>query len=215
MSQLVTITSVTANTPVDIYYCDSMSENCVYVSTVSTFPYTFEVFPPYDTENINLKIIDSQNCEVIETILISPTPTPTNTKTPTPTPSITPSITPTNTITPTITPTNTTTPTVTPTITSTPTPTPVVASHAVGSNLSVSSANTCNDTVTIVNYYTYISEANLTPVNGAIVYQTNVSGTLFNPFNGNDRYIKMGFGGNFYVIQINSVGVILNYSICV
>jgi hypothetical protein len=215
MSQLVTITSVTANTPVDIYYCDSMSENCVYVSTVSTFPYTFEVFPPYNTENINLKIIDSQNCEVIETILISPTPTPTNTKTPTPTPSITPSITPTNTITPTITPTNTTTPTVTPTITSTPTPTPVVVSHAVGSNLSVSSANTCNDTVTIVNYYTYISEANLTPVNGAIVYQTNVSGTLFNPFNGNDRYIKMGFGGNFYVIQINSVGVILNYSICV
>ena len=215
MSQLVTITSVTANTPVDIYYCDSMSANCVYVSTVSTFPYTFEVFPPYDTENINLKIIDSQNCEVIETILISPTPTPTNTETPTPTPSITPSITPTNTITPTITPTNTTTPTITPTITSTPTPTPVVASHAVGSNLSVSSANTCNDTVTIVNYYTYISEANLTPVNGAIVYQTNVGGTLFNPFNGNDRYIKMGFGGNFYVVQINSVGVILNYSICV
>ena len=215
MSQLVTITSVTANTPVDIYYCDSMSANCVYVSTVSTFPYTFEVFPPYDTENINLKIIDSQNCEVIETILISPTPTPTNTITPTPTPSITPSITPTNTITPTITPTNTTTPTITPTITSTPTPTPVVASHAVGSNLSVSSANTCNDTVTIVNYYTYISEANLTPVNGAIVYQTNAGGTLFNPFNGNDRYIKMGFGGNFYVVQINSVGVILNYSICV
>jgi hypothetical protein len=215
MSQLVTITSVTANTPVDIYYCDSMSENCVYVSTVSTFPYTFEVFPPYNTENINLKIIDSQNCEIIETILITPTQTPTNTKTPTPTPSITPSITPTNTITPTITPTNTTTPTVTPTITSTPTPTPVVVSHAVGSNLSVSSANTCSDTVTIVNYYTYISEANLTPVNGAIVYQTNVSGTLFNPFNGNDRYIKMGFGGNFYVIQINSVGVILNYSICV
>ena len=211
MSQLVTITSVTANTPVDIYYCDSMSENCVYVSTVSTFPYTFEVFPPYNTENINLKIIDSQNCEIIETILITPTQTPTNTQTPTPTPSITPSITPTNTITPTITPTNTTTPTVTPTITSTPTPTPVVVSHAVGSNLSVSSANTCNDTVTIVNYYTYISEANLTPVNGAIVYQTNVSGTLFNPFNGNDRYIKMGFGGNFYVIQINSVGVILNY----
>lgn len=214
MSQLVTITSVTANTPVDIYYCDSMSANCVYVSTVSTFPYTFEVFPPYNTENINLKIIDSQNCEVIETILISPTPTPTNTETPTPTPSITPSITPTNTITPTITPTNTTTPTITPTITSTPTPTPVVESHAVGSNLSVSSANTCSDTVTIVNYYTYISEANLTPVNGAIVYQTNAGGTLFNPFNGNDRYIKMGFGGNFYVVQINSVGVILNYSIC-
>ena len=35
MSQQVTITSVTANTPVEIYYCDSTSGSCVYVSTVS------------------------------------------------------------------------------------------------------------------------------------------------------------------------------------
>ena len=59
MSQQVTITSVTANTPVEIYYCDSTSGSCVYVSTVSVFPYTFNVPPPYDEQNIVIKIIDA------------------------------------------------------------------------------------------------------------------------------------------------------------
>ena len=57
MSQLVTITSVTANTPVDIYYCDSFSANCIFVSTVSVFPYQFDVPSPYDETNIVIKII--------------------------------------------------------------------------------------------------------------------------------------------------------------
>ena len=56
MSQQVTITSVTANTPVEIFYCDSFSANCVYVSTVSVFPYTFDVPPPYNENNIVIKI---------------------------------------------------------------------------------------------------------------------------------------------------------------
>ena len=126
MSQQVTITSVTANTPVEIYYCDSTSGSCVYVSTVSVFPYTFNVPPPYDEQNIVIKIIDTQSCE--DGIVIPITPTPTNTQTPTQT--NTPSITPTNTSTPantiTSTPTNTATPTYTPTNTSSPTPTPQV-----------------------------------------------------------------------------------------
>jgi len=37
----VTITSVTANTPVDIFVCELDGSNCAYISTVSTFPYTF------------------------------------------------------------------------------------------------------------------------------------------------------------------------------
>jgi hypothetical protein len=37
----ITITSVTANTPVDIYVCELDGSNCAYISTVSTFPYTF------------------------------------------------------------------------------------------------------------------------------------------------------------------------------
>ena len=57
MSQQVTITSVTANTPVDIYYCDSFSASCVYVATVSTFPFVFYVPDPYDTTDFVVKII--------------------------------------------------------------------------------------------------------------------------------------------------------------
>ncbi len=117
MSQQVTITSVTANTPVEIYYCDSTSGSCVYVSTVSVFPFTFDVPPPYDEQNIVIKIVDTQNCEDGFVIPITPTPTVTQTSTP----PITPSITPTNTSTPSITisstPTNTPTPTYTPTFT--------------------------------------------------------------------------------------------------
>jgi hypothetical protein len=214
MSQEVTISSVTANTPVDIYYCDSMSASCVYVATVSTFPYTFDVLDPYDYGDFVIKIVDTQSCEIGQVILVTPTQTPTNPPTPTPTTTITPTNTSTNTPTPTVTPTNTTTPTLTPTNTSTPTPTPVIAYHAIGANLSVSSANTCSDTVTIVNYYTYISQANLTPVNGAIVYQTNVGGTLYNPFNGGNRYILMGFGSDYYVVQIDASGSIVNFVIC-
>jgi hypothetical protein len=191
-----------------------MSASCVYVATVSTFPYTFDVLDPYDYANFVIKIVDTQSCEIGQVILVTPTQTPTNTATPTQTITVTPTNTSTNTPTPSITATNTVTPSLTPTNTSTPTATPVIASHAIGNNLSVSSANTCSDTVTIVNYYTYISQANLTPVNGAIVYQTNVGGTLYNPFNGGNRYILMGFGSDYYIVQINASGSIVNFEIC-
>jgi len=214
MSQEVTISSVTANTPVDIYYCDSMSASCVYVATVSTFPYTFDVLDPYDNGDFVIKIVDTQSCEIGQVILVTPTITPTNTPTPTQTQTVTPTNTPTNTPTPTITPTNTLTPTITPTITPTPTSTPVVAYHAIGNQVSLTSGNTCNDTVTISNYYTYISQANLIPVIGAVVYETLVNGVLYNPFNGSNRYLKMGFGSNYYVVQIDSSGNIMNFELC-
>ena len=214
MSQEVTISSVTGNTPVEIYYCDSISGNCVYQATVSVFPYTFDVPPPYDEQNIVIKIVDTQNCEIGHTIPISPTPTTSVTPTPTLTPTQTSTNTPTPSVTMTLTPTNTPTPTITPTITPTPTTTPVIASHSIGNNLSISSANTCSDTVMIVNYYTYISQSNLVPVNGAIIYQTSVGGTLYNPFNGGNRYLKMGFGNDYYVVLISNGGGIVNFEIC-
>ena len=214
MSEQVTISSVTANTPVDIYYCDSMSASCVYVATVSTFPYTFDVPSPYDYGDFIVKIVDTQNCVTTETIKITPTPTSSVTPTVTPTPTITSSPTPTTSVTPTLTPTLTPTNTTTPTITPTPTTTPVVVYHAIGNNLSITSGNTCNDTMTIMNYYTYISQANLTPVVGATVYVTLVNGVLYNPFNGGNKYIKMGFGNSFYVVNINPSGSIINYALC-
>jgi hypothetical protein len=214
MSQQVTITSVTANTPVEIYYCDSMSGSCVYVSTVSVFPYTFDVPPPYDEENIVIKIIDTQSCEDGYVIPITPTPTSSLTPTPTNTPDSTPTNTPTQTNTPTGTPTNTPTQTETPTNTPTPTTTLVIASHSIGNKLSVSSATTCTNTITLTNYYTYIADAYLTPMISAVVYQTESNGVLYNPYNGGNRYIKMGFGSNFYVVKINTQGAILAFQIC-
>ena len=96
MSQEVIISSVTANTPVDIYYCDSMSASCVYVATVSTFPYTFDVLDPYDYTDFVIKIVDTQSCEIGQIILVTPTQTPPNTATPTPTITVTPTNTSTN-----------------------------------------------------------------------------------------------------------------------
>jgi hypothetical protein len=214
MSQQVTISSVTANTPVEIYYCDSMSASCVYVATVSTFPYTFDVPDPYDYSNFVIKIVDTQSCNIGHIIPVSPTPTSSVTPTITPTPTITTSNTPTSSVTPTVTPTNTNTPSVTPTMTPTVTTTSVVAYHLIGSQLSVSSASTCSNSMTIVNYYTYISQANTVPVNGAVVYQTLTNGVLYNPFNGGNKYIKMKFGNSFYVVQINLGGSIIDFALC-
>jgi hypothetical protein len=214
MSQEIIITSVTANTPVDIYYCDSTSGSCVYQATVSTFPYTFYVSEPYTNGNILIKIIDTQGCEYGEFVLITPTPTPTLTATPTVTPSVSPTNTPTNTSTPNVTPTITESPTETPTNTPTPTTTPVVSAHFVGQEIFSTSGGSCSDTITINQYYTYISQANLIPVQDAVVYQTNSSGELFNPYNGGSQWILMTFGYDNYSVQINEYGSILDFAVC-
>lgn len=215
MSQQVTITSVTANTPVEIYYCDSTSGSCVYVSTVSVFPFTFDVPPPYNETNIVIKIEDVNGCVDGELIYITPTPTPSITPTMTKTPTQTPTQTHTSTTTSTITPTPTTTITTTPTNTPTPSVTPVISNHIIGQNSFVTSGSTCIDTVSLTNYYTYISESNTVPVIGAKVYATSVNGVLYNLVNGDNRYLKMNFGGVFYIVQINSVGEIIDFGICV
>ncbi len=214
MSQEVIISSITANTPVNVYYCNSMSASCVYVSTVSVFPYSFDVPSPYDETNFLIKIVDSQSCAIGYFVNITPTPTGTPTRTPTQTPSITPTSTLTPTITQTVTPTMTMTPTHTPTNTVTPTVTPVVAYHLRGYNNSVSSANTCNDIITSVNYYTYISEANLVPVIGAKVYTTLLNGVLYNLYNGNNTYLILTFNSFPYVVQVNTSGEIVDFVIC-
>lgn len=214
MSQQVTITSVTANTPVDIFYCNSSSGSCVSVATVSVFPYTFTVPPPYDETNIVIKIEDNNGCVDGEVIFITPTPTPSITASPTLTPTQTPTTTQTQTNTPTVSPTNTSTPTTTPTFTPTPSVTPVFSLHLVGQNTFPTSANTCSDTFTSVNYYTYINEANTIPVIGVKIYQTAFGGTLFNPYNGNNRFTKFTFGGNNYAVQVDTSGTITSFVAC-
>lgn len=184
------------------------------VDTVSVFPYTFDVPSPYDETNIVIKIIDSESCVDGQVIPISPTPTSSVTPTMTPTSTQTPTNTQTPTQTQTQTITNTQTPTTTTTNTPTPTSTPVVAIHYIGQNSFTTSGEVCNDIVTILPYYTYLSESNDVPVVGAVVYQTLLNGVLYNPFNGGNKYYKMTFGVNYYVVQINGDGEIISYEVC-
>jgi hypothetical protein len=215
MGQQITITSITANTPVEIYYCGPTSGDCIYVATISTVPYTFEVPSPVDYSNYLIKIVDTNGCVDGEFVYITPTPTISVT----PTMTQTPTNTTTNTLTPTQTPTNTATNTVTPTTTATQTPTPsvtpVVSSHLIGQNSFITSANTCNDTMSLTSLYTYINEANLVPVIGVTVYQNSSGGVLYTPYNGQDKFILMFWGGLYYDVQISGYGVITDFNLCV
>jgi len=147
MSTQVTINSLTGTSPYDVYVCDSNVLNCVYIATISSTPYVFDVPPPLGAQSeICVKVIDINGCEIIQcgaitpnvtpsptvtptpTVTIGLTPTATETQTPTPTPTVTLGLTPTATETQTPTPTRTptVTPTVTTTVTKTPTNTPTV-----------------------------------------------------------------------------------------
>jgi hypothetical protein len=204
MSELVNILAVTANTPVEIYYCDSTSGDCVYVATVSTFPYEFVVPDSYSDDNFLVKIIDTQDFEYGEFVNITPTPTPSTTPPITPTVTQTPQASVTPTITPSITPTLTQTPTITPTT--------MIYPHAVGQNTFILSGDACEDELTVQNYYTYLSDGNISA--GIVVYTSTFGGVLYNPYNGGDKFIKMVWGSDIYQVQVNSYGNILSYTLC-
>jgi hypothetical protein len=127
---------------------------------------------------------------------------------------VTPTMTQTPTVTPTMTQTPTTTITTTPTSTPTPSVTPVVSIHAIGQNTFSSSANTCSDTMTLNNLYAYINQANTIPVIGVKLYQNLYNGTLYSPYDGGNRFIKMNWGGNLYAVQIDASGSIASYVLC-
>jgi hypothetical protein len=214
MSELITILSVTANTPVDIYYSASTGSTLV-ISGQSSFPYSFTVPTPVDETDYVIEIIDSQSCVVDHIILVTPTPTSTTTPTNTPTLSNTPTNSVTPSITPTNTPTNTTTPTNTPTNTPTLTPTPTItAINTSGYGTFSSSVNACGASITSLQYFTYIAAATTIPVLGAVVYTVNVNGVLFSPFNGGNQWIKSQWTGGNYSIQVDSVGQIIDFNLC-
>lgn len=214
MSQTVIISTITANTPFDVYYCNVSSGSCVYVATVAVAPYQFDVPSPTSDTDFVVKIIDSAGCVDGTTIYITPTPTKTNTPTPTPTQTNTP----TNTTTPTQTPSTTSTlpasQTPTPTNTPTVTPTSLVYSHQIGRFTFPLSTDACLDTLLVDYYYTSYVETPTIPVLGAQVYQNVVAGTLLNPVNQGGLWRKMVFGDSIYSVQIDSSGIIINFILC-
>jgi len=218
MSQQVTITSVTANTPVDISYCDALSASCVFVSTVATFPFAFDVPPPYDEENFVIKIEDTQGCIYYETVPITPTPTPKVSPTPTVSPTTTATSTPTVTKTPTNTPSTTATQTQTPTSTIVVyppiEPTSNVVQHLIGQTIGCTEDNACSGTLTTQKLYNYFADATVQPVIGIKIYSTYYNSALYNPYNGGDEWILMQWVNGTYAVQISPQGIIISFIFC-
>ena len=66
MPNIVQINSLSGTAPFDLYVCDQTISYCFFVAGISGSPYTFNVPPPLDsTTPIILKVVDSNNCELI------------------------------------------------------------------------------------------------------------------------------------------------------
>ena len=217
MSLEIIIQSVTANTPVEIFYYsynESSKGPEQYVSTVATFPYIFYVEAPYDEQDLYVKLVDTQGCETIIEFPASAPDTPTPTPTITQTITVTPTLTKTPTTTPTNTPTVTKTPTKTPTRTPTNTPTPAIVSHQIGQSPSCSFNNACSARLTSKYLYNFISDASSTPVLGITIFSTLISPNLYDPYNGGGDWILMEWTSGIYAVQISDYGTILDFVLC-
>lgn len=62
---------VTAITPYYVFLCDDPPINCVYIGSGNTSSYIFDVPPILDgLSTYNVKVIDNDGCEKIETVII-------------------------------------------------------------------------------------------------------------------------------------------------
>ena len=67
----ITITSISGTTPFDVYICNDPITTCVYVDTISSAPYTFNVPSLLDSQtSYYLRIIDNNGCRVEENLSI-------------------------------------------------------------------------------------------------------------------------------------------------
>lgn len=65
MAVQVTISSITGQSPYDIYICQTGGTSCFYMTTISSVPYIFDIPSPYNTSNAYmLKIIDNNGCVI-------------------------------------------------------------------------------------------------------------------------------------------------------
>jgi hypothetical protein len=63
MPKIITINDITGSTPFNVFLCDNPVTVCVYVDTISTLPYSFQI--PTILENqddFNLKVEDNNGC---------------------------------------------------------------------------------------------------------------------------------------------------------
>lgn len=70
MPTQITINTISGVQPYDIYICDDPVTTCIYISTISTVPYVFNVPTLLDGQSsYNLKIVDNNGCSVEENLI--------------------------------------------------------------------------------------------------------------------------------------------------
>jgi hypothetical protein len=63
MAVQVTISSITGQSPYDVYICQSNDTGCFYISTITSTPYVFDIPEPYNSStSYQLKVVDENNC---------------------------------------------------------------------------------------------------------------------------------------------------------
>jgi len=73
MATDITITGLGGVSPFDLYVCNTGQTYCVYSATITSgdLPYTFEVPIPFlNSEGVNLRIIDDNDCQINEILII-------------------------------------------------------------------------------------------------------------------------------------------------
>jgi hypothetical protein len=67
----ITINNISGASPYDVYLCDNPVSVCVYIDTVSSLPYVFQVPSLMSNDNdFNLKIVDNNGCTTYQYLSI-------------------------------------------------------------------------------------------------------------------------------------------------
>lgn len=67
----ITINNITGTSPYDIYVCDNPVSTCIYIDTISSPPFQFQV-PQIMSNNtiFNLKVVDNNDCITYQSLSI-------------------------------------------------------------------------------------------------------------------------------------------------
>lgn len=67
----ITINTIGATPPYNIYVCDNPITICIYIDTINSLPYSFQIPDILNYQNeYNLKIIDNTGCEILQYLTI-------------------------------------------------------------------------------------------------------------------------------------------------
>ena len=67
----ITINNITGASPYDVYICDNPITICIYITTTSSIPYSFNVPPILESQNnFTVKVVDNNDCVITQIISV-------------------------------------------------------------------------------------------------------------------------------------------------